>query len=436
MCWNLRYDDGRPKSFDTAGLDSTSLVVSILKTGLQPGDMMLRAKDKVPAGTGGHSVLFVRWGEAARTTYWTYEEAGTKSGTVTKRRNYGHDQSGGFRPYRYKGIDPDFADVLERVSGLDRYETAAAAVEKSFPSTIPTSVPAVVIASGENWPDAVGGAALAGAYGGPLLLTARGSLPPATRAVITRLKPKKVFILGGTSAVSAAVKSQIASMTLPATVPVTRISGSDRYEVSEAIARVAVVQTRLRKLNVDTAYLATGSNFPDALAASPISARTRRPILLTRRDELPEGTLETLQELHVGKVVILGGTASVSAKVASKLISAGVAVTRIDGRDRYQTAISIADHGVALKNVGMGMFWNSLGLASGESFADALSGGVAQGQSGSGALLLLTRGDRLPDCVAGELRQHRTTIVRLRVFGGSAAIEQSTRASAAAALRP
>jgi len=425
MCWNLRRTDGTPLNLDTAGLDADYLVESIPKDSLEPGDMMLRAKDKVPSGSG-HAVIFVAWADPLHKTYVTYEESGSGVGTVQSLRTYDKSVTDGFRPYRYRRIDPDFADVQERISGLDRYETAVAAVERSFPTSTTLSVPAVVIASGETWPDALGGAALAGAYEGPLLLTARATLPAPTRTALKRLKPQQVLIVGGTATVSEEVESQLTSMG----VTVKRIAGANRYEVSRAVARMALAQARVRKRDVDTAYLATGLNFPDALAVSPISTKTRRPILLTGKDSLPPGTLSMLGELHITKVVILGGTGSVSENVVSQLTKAGIAVSRIGGSNRYDTAIMIAHHGAAV-----GMQWTSLGVASGDAFADALSGGVAQGQTGSGAMLLLTRGTLLDPGVAHELLEHKDDIGLLRVFGGSGTVLQSTRAVIAEILR-
>ncbi len=427
MCWNLRRADGSPLNLDTAGLDSSTYATAITKSQLQPGDLMLRAKDKAPNGSG-HAVLFVRWDDVAQTKYWAYEEQGTKTGTVANLRTYASDTKGYFLPYRYKGMDPDYGDVQTNVSGANRYETAVAAVGLSFPTTTTVSVPVVVLASGVSWPDALGGAALAGAFKGPLLLTDPTSLPSATRASIVRLKPQRVFLLGGEAAVSSAVESAIASMG----VSVTRVNGSNRYMVSSAIARAAVAQARLDKHVVDTAYLSTGQNFPDALAASPVSAKTRRPILLTEKDSLTQSTRSVLRDLGIKKVVILGGTASVSATVEAQLKAAGISVSRIEGATRYNTAINVAHHGVAL---GVGMSWKSLGLASGESFADALPGGVAQGQSGTGSVVLLTAGSALNRDVARELDEHRDAIGLLRVFGGSSVIGASTRAAAAAVLR-
>jgi len=425
MCWNLRRTDGSPINLDTAGLDSTTYSVAIKKADLQPGDLMLRAKDKAPNGSG-HAVLFVRWDDAAQTKYWAYEEQGTDTGTVAHLRTYANDIKGAFLPYRYKGIDPDYGDVQAQISGADRYATAVAAVGLSFPTTTTVSVPAVVLASGSSWPDALGGAALAGAFKGPLLLTDPAALPSATRASIVRLKPKRVFVLGGESAVSTAVASAVASMG----VPVTRINGSNRYMVSSGIARAAVTQARLDKRVVDTAYLSTGLNFPDALAASPVSAKTRRPILLTEKDKLSPPTRSVLLDLKIKKVVILGGTATVGTAVETQLKAAGISVSRIEGATRYNTAINVAHHGVTL-----GMTWNSLGLASGDSFADALSGGVAQGQSGVGSLVLLTPGGLLNPDVARELDDHKDAIGLLRIFGGSSVVEQPTRAAAAVVLR-
>lgn len=418
MCWNLRESStGAPVAPNTTGLPARC--VKIAKSDLLSGDAMINPRT--------HTFIFERWVDASMTEMVVWEEPNSEIGKAITRTRKWSDLAG-YSCYRYKLIDPDYGDVQAQVSGANRYETAVAAVGLSFPTTTTVSVPVVVLASGATWPDALGGAALAGAFKGPLLLTNPTALPWATRASIVRLKPETVFVLGGEEAVSATVVSAVESMG----VSVTRIDGSNRYAVSSAIARTAVEQARRDKHVVDTAYLSTGLNFPDALAASPVSARTLRPILLTEKASLTPSTRLVLRELGIKNVIILGGTESVSPAVETQLKAAGISVSRIEGATRYNTAINIAHHGVEL---GDGMSWKSLGLASGDSFADALSGGVAQGQSGTGSLVLLTPGSSLNSDVSRELEEHKDAIGLLRIFGGSSVVQLPTRAAAAVVLR-
>ena len=92
--------------------------------------------------------------------------------------------------------------TLTRLSGADRYATAAAISAATFKP----GVPVVYLATGLNFPDALAGAAAAGGNGGPLLLVG-STMPAATAAELARLKPARIVILGSTTVVSAAVAS-------------------------------------------------------------------------------------------------------------------------------------------------------------------------------------------------------------------------------------
>lgn len=422
MCLNLRYTSGAPYSATTRIFATNpSKYYQITKDQLQPGDFML-ASD-VWGSSGPHAALFIGWANEAKTQYWTVEQTTTKdhNGTIHRIRDYPGPY---YRPYRYAGIQDDFADVLDRVSGDDRYEVAVNGSLASYPASTTTSVPALVVASGLTWPDALGGSALAGASGGPLLLTASDSLPASTGAEISRLKPKYVYLLGGEGTVTQNVVAAIERRG----PKVVRLGGADRYVTASLAASQAVHSARAAGRVVDTAYIATGRDYPDALAVSPISAKTMRPVLLTEVARLTPATRNTLKSLGIKKVIVLGGTASVSEAVVTALKADGVTVTRIDGRDRYECGAAIADHGATL-----GMKWTSLGIASGTGFADALAGGVTQGKANS--LLVLTRPDLVPTPVLNRVTAHKTEIGRPRVYGGYASVWFGAREDLALVFR-
>lgn len=76
----------------------------------------------------------------------------------------------------------------------------------AFPSA---GVPVAYVANGMDFPDALAGAAAAGLLGGPVLLTPSNGLPAAVKNELSRLRPQRVVILGGTGVVSATVESQV-----------------------------------------------------------------------------------------------------------------------------------------------------------------------------------------------------------------------------------
>ncbi len=87
---------------------------------------------------------------------------------------------------------------VTRLSGATRYDTAAAISRASYAP----GVPVLYIATGQNFPDALSGASVAGRDGAPLLLVTPTSIPAVTRAEITRLNAGRIVILGGPSVVS------------------------------------------------------------------------------------------------------------------------------------------------------------------------------------------------------------------------------------------
>ncbi|HET6380440.1 MAG TPA: S8 family serine peptidase [candidate division Zixibacteria bacterium] len=296
-------------------------------------------------------------------------------------------------------------DVI-RLAGLDRYATSAAISSATF---VP-GVPQVFIATGENFPDALAGGAVAAQYGSPLLLVKRTSIPPVVLDEIERLKPVQIFVLGGTGAVAESVRTQLAAYDDPASTGPFRLEGADRYATAAEIAEAGFDAPW-----GGTAFVANGESFPDALAGGAASGVVGGPVLLTRATSLPAPTKAALTALAPSRIVILGGTVAVSAAVANELkaYAAGQNVVRWFGADRYATAAAISGQAFASAA--------SVFLAAGSTFPDALSGDPSAGAFGGP--LLLTNRTTLPAPAKTELT--RLAPVRVFVLGGSAVVADS-----------
>ncbi|MDI6843050.1 MAG: cell wall-binding repeat-containing protein [Anaerosomatales bacterium] len=301
------------------------------------------------------------------------------------------------------------------VAGATRIATAIEASKLAFPQ----GAPAVVIATARNWPDALGGSALAGAAGGPVLLTEPSALPAEVAAEVARLGAAKAYIVGGTGAVSSAVETDLAGLG----VSVERVAGKDRYATARAIAAEVVA---LQGPAYDgRAFLATGANFPDALGAGPLAAAKGRPIYLVNPTVGADAALITaMKAAGVTDVVVLGGTGAVPDPVKAAIASGVPCSTdRWWGQDRYATAAEVAK-----KSAEAGLSWNGAGIATGENFPDALSAGASLGRLGS--VLLLTKTASLPDPTRAALAANKAAIARIRFFGGTGAVSQSVRDAA------
>jgi len=247
---------------------------------------------------------------------------------------------------------------VSRVYGANRYATAAAISKAVFSPGVST----VYAATGENFPDALAAGPAAGGEGAPILLVRNGSVPSETAQELIRLKPGRIVVVGGTAVVSNTVMSQLAAYT---TGPVIRIAGPNRYATAAAVSASAFSP------GVGTAIIATGMNFPDALAGGPAGVEWGGPVLLVQQNAIPASTMAELQRLHPGRIVVLGGTSAVSASVAGQLASLTAGpVVRYSGPNRYATAAAVSK---AMFPTGTGTVF----VAIGTNFPDAVAAGPA-----------------------------------------------------------
>ncbi|MBX0357668.1 cell wall-binding repeat-containing protein [Halobacillus sp. Nhm2S1] len=186
---------------------------------------------------------------------------------------------------------------VERISGEDRYETAA-----NIAARLDGSPEKAIIADGRNYPDALSGASYAAEHGYPVLLTNTKKLPSETKLALSDIG--ETIVLGGTNAVSEKVMKNLPNPT--------RYKGSDRYGTSAEIAEELVGDT-------NTALVATGRDFADALTGSVLAAKLKAPMLLVKPDDLPDEIEALIQEKDYTQYHVLGGTNAVSDEVKNEL---------------------------------------------------------------------------------------------------------------------
>lgn len=195
---------------------------------------------------------------------------------------------------------------VRRLAGSDRYATAAAISSDAFSP----GVPAVFIATGLKFPDALAGVAAAAQAAGPVLLVG-DSIPAPTAAELTRLAPGRIVVLGSAATVSDSVFNALKSYTSGS---VSRFAGPDRYATATEISNGTWS-------SADVVFLATGAKFPDALAGAPVAGIGDFPLLLVTKDGIPSSTASELVRLDPDQVVILGSTAVVGSSVEWQLHS-------------------------------------------------------------------------------------------------------------------
>lgn len=268
-----------------------------------------------------------------------------------------------------------------RLAGAGRIETAISVSKKMLP--IPHSADAVLLATSENFPDALVGASLGGIKNAPLLLVAPSGDNQKTITEISRvLKPQgTIYILGGTGVVSKTFENQLKSV--PNDFVVKRLAGDTRYATAAEIAKVVKPQTG------GEVIIATGENFPDSLAISPYLAMFGIPMVLVEANEIPDESLAYLNQLQPAQITIVGGEGVVSPMVEGKLrdMFPNASLRRYGGLNRYDTAAKIAQ--ALFGDTGPNLF-----VAKGTDFPDALAGSIFAGSTLSP--IVLVEPDKIP----------------------------------------
>ncbi|MDU2639228.1 MAG: cell wall-binding repeat-containing protein [Finegoldia magna] len=255
------------------------------------------------------------------------------------------------------GVSNAGEQQVTRISGKDRITTSVEISKSAY-----TTSENVVLASGFNFADALSAGQLASALDAPLLLSSQNKLDSQTKNEIERLKAKKVYVVGGDNAIS---KNGIDTTLKSENIDVTRLEGQDRYSTSQK-----VMEKTKEIINPEYLLIASGKNFPDALAATSFFVNHKSVMVLSDGVTYPQSNL---QEIAIGG--------------KNQLPLKGFTGRRVSGKDRYETALEIAKLSFDKNN-------NAI-LASGQVFADSLSA-VSLTKKHS-APIILTQSDSLTE---------------------------------------
>lgn len=185
-----------------------------------------------------------------------------------------------------------YSNKVTRIAGRDRYETSAKVAAMSKKKN-------VVIASGENFSDPLYASSYAYSNNAKILLSSGKTLSRETRDYLLRNKSSigKVTVVGGGQSISSATVRYIQSVTGK---NVSRISGRNRYDGSVKVAN---------SMNKDKVFIASGEDFADVLAISPLAQKLNAPILLSSKGKLDTSVIAFLNNFKnsIKDVFIVGG---------------------------------------------------------------------------------------------------------------------------------
>ena len=237
-----------------------------------------------------------------------------------------------------------------RVDGDDRVETGVKISQKYY-----DKAKTVIVVRHDLFPDSMTASVLAKLKDAPILLNPTNKLDPRVGAEIKRLGAEEVIIVGGPDSISEKVRGDLKAYDKDKDVE--RIAGVDRYGTSEMVARRVTGITGKK----NTGVIASGQVFPDALSVGTFASRDGYPILLVKKNLVPDQVVSAIKDLDIKKTYIAGGTNTISKSTEAKL--PGV-LERMAGKDRYETSVAIAKSKFKDSTEAF--------IASGEEFADAL----------------------------------------------------------------
>ena len=300
--------------------------------------------------------------------------------------------------------DVTFTSIL----GTDRYSTAIKISQAAFPTGLPAES-GLVLAPGDSYQEALCGAPLAAAYGGPILLTPKVGLNNAVKAEIIRLKPKYVICIGLSDAIKNAVQAALGEAGV-----VWVLRGADVYEMSYKVA--IELGEKMGDMSEATAIITRGDSFADAIAATPLACLKKWPILLTKGPTGPlnEWAVEALNHLNITSALKIGTYCTLPEGVTG--------IGNLSGGDRYQTNRNLVgwarEHG--------GLSFQHAGFATGDKFPDALAAGPYLAKD-AGILLLAPLYGPLPAGIRAEFAAHAGEVEHTSFFACLTGVQNQVR---------
>ncbi len=256
---------------------------------------------------------------------------------------------------------------INRYAGTTRYITAEEVSNALKDLQQVQDFETVIIASGENYPDALSGSYLSKVNdNAPILLTSPTQEANTIRYISNNLKNGGiVYILGGTGAVSNKIESDLNRKGFY----VKRLAGNNRYETNLAILEET-------KAYGEDILVCSGSGYADSLSASAVG----KPILLVG-DTLSREQHDYLAGLYDSDAYIVGGIGAVNADLEFEMMPLVDKVHRLEGLNRYHTSALVAE-----------TFFEkgapTVVFAYGQNFPDGLSGGPLALELGAPLLLV------------------------------------------------
>lgn len=284
---------------------------------------------------------------------------------------------------------------ISRIAGTSRFSTAVQVSKKQYDRT-----DNIILASSENYPDALASSGLSTKLKAPILLTEENKLAKDSLNEIIRLGAKNIYIVGGNKAINETVEEELIAKGLN----VIRIAGSNRDNTAIEIGELVIEGS-----NTDTAIVVNGHNFPDTLSVGAVAGSKGYPIVFANDNKVSKETMDALKNWNIKNIKIIGGINVVGKEVETQLSS--YSIERISGSNRISTSVEVAKKFFPNTKEAL--------IANGYDFPDGLVGGPLA--ANLNVPILLTEKDNLPNNLSPYIKDN---IKKATILGGPIAVNE------------
>lgn len=285
---------------------------------------------------------------------------------------------------------------IERIAGKDRYETSLNVMKYLMKDS--NDLKFGVVASGEDFPDALSAGFLSSEYDAPLILSKKNYVPSNVEKVLKQKNIDNMFLVGGEKTLSKTVENTISQNSKLTT----RIAGKDRYSTSE-FANIQIAKLYGSPVIGDTSAVYNGNLFADALSATPFMHQYNS----VNETKLPLLAVDGKKGAK-NYSLIFGGESSIPKFEEEH---------RLAGSDRYKTAVEIAKAYKTILNKDI----DTIIIANGEDYPDSLCAGPFA--SKNNAAILLTNSNKLNKDTK-EYIEFNKNIKKVIIVGGENSVSK------------
>ena len=205
------------------------------------------------------------------------------------------------------GLERDLKNMnleLNRIAGKDRYDTSARLAKQLVKLTGYSD--RAIVASGENFPDALTASSIAAKDDLPVLLVKSTSVPYYIDEVMKDMGIKKTILVGGNKSIGKNIESELRAEY--------RIAGKNRYETANLVRGYGYKKPK-------KIFLTTGESFADALVSSPLAAMENAPIQLLNPKNNSDNYIDLTSRENIEDIIVLGGEKSIPEHIVDFFIN-------------------------------------------------------------------------------------------------------------------